>query len=302
MTGYLNTKMHQNERGESPPRDIQVTGPRTETSAGERIYQVNSQMLAGPQELKILLPDVTEPGERFRVLYILPVEPASAGVFGCGLEVLRKLDAHNRYRLILVGISLPVEPWYADHATDPLMRQASYLKEAVIPLVERTCPTTGTREGRLLFGFSKSGWGALTLLLRDPDFYGYAASWDAPLMLTEAHFGVWNTEKTFGTRKHMAGSLPCTLLRDRAAYFQGRARLVVAGERLFGSSSDPRFPCACPSHTGAFHELATSLGVRHLYAPDVPADHTWNPVWVEPVLERLLSLTEMTPEEDKSHH
>ena len=47
--------------------------------------------------------------------------------------------------------------------------------KTVVPLIEEHYSALGTAEGRLLFGFSKSGWGALTLILRNPDFFGYAA-------------------------------------------------------------------------------------------------------------------------------
>ena len=34
-----------------------------------------------------------------------------------------------------------------------------------------------------MLGFSKSGWGACTLLLRNKELFGYAAAWDVPFML-----------------------------------------------------------------------------------------------------------------------
>ena len=76
-------------------------------------------------------------------------------------------------------------PWYADHPTDPDIRQESYLLEVVIPFIEANYPARADRRGRLLLGFSKSGWGAYSLLLRHPDVFGKAAAWDAPLMMSE---------------------------------------------------------------------------------------------------------------------
>ena len=48
--------------------------------------------------------------------------------------------------------------------------------------IEQHYPARADRDGRLLVGFSKSGWGAYSLLLRHPDRFGKAAAWDAPLM------------------------------------------------------------------------------------------------------------------------
>jgi hypothetical protein len=88
-------------------------------------------------------------------------------------------------------------PWYADHPTDKEIRQETYLLRVVLPLVERTYPVQSQLEGRLLIGFSKSGFGAWTLLLRHPEVFGRAAAWDAPLMMDR--LGKYGTDGVFGT-------------------------------------------------------------------------------------------------------
>ena len=62
------------------------------------------------------------------------------------------------------------------------LHQEKYLLEDVLPLVEGSYPVETGPDGRLLVGFSKSGWGAWSLLLRHPGVFGKAAAWDAPLM------------------------------------------------------------------------------------------------------------------------
>jgi hypothetical protein len=53
----------------------------------------------------------------------------------------------------------------------------------------------------LLTGASKSGWGAFSLILRHPDFFGYAAPWDTPFMMSEMHF---ETKPVFETPEQFA--------------------------------------------------------------------------------------------------
>ena len=65
------------------------------------------------------------------------------------------------------------------HADPP----ETYFLKVVVPFVKQTYLAGGDKAHRLLVGFSKSGWGAFSLLLRYPDRFGKAAAWDAPLMI-----------------------------------------------------------------------------------------------------------------------
>jgi hypothetical protein len=238
----------------------------------------------GLNRVEVLLPEKFDRAKHYRVLYVLPVEAGKNHRFGDGLKVIRELDAHNRYDLIVVAPTFDVDPWYSG-------KQEEYLVQTLVPKIDREYPTTSNAEGRLLLGFSKSGWGAFTLILRHPDVFGYAASWDAPLMFTEKQFGIWKTDKNFGTAENMTRYLPSALLREHAGEFQKKTRLVLAGKNLFGTFTDKRFPYDGPSHTEAAHELMDQLGVKHRYEPNLKANHSWNAKWVKPLLEMLLSIS-----------
>lgn len=248
-------------------------------------HRVSSPDQAGTNLVEVLVPSKIDPDRKYRVLYLLPVEAGEDHRFGDGIQVLRKFDAANRHDLIVVAPTFEVAPWYAG-------RQEEYLVKTLVPEIDRQYPTLANAEGRLLLGFSKSGWGAFTLILRHPDVFGYAASWDAPLMMTEKQFGIWQTDKTFGTEENMARYLPSTLLRERAGEFQKKVRLVLAGKSKFGTFSDKRFPYDGPSHTEAAHELMEQLGIKHRYDPNLAANHSWSVKWVKPVLEMLVELGE----------
>jgi enterochelin esterase-like enzyme len=235
-------------------------------------HRIESEYQAGAREIRVLLPDAYDAGNRYRVLYVLPVGTGFDS-FGYGLGVLRDLNAHNRYNLIVAQMDFSDEPWYGDHATNRQARQASYLKETVVPFVERTYPTLGTPEGRLLLGFSKSGWGAVSLLLKYPEYFGYAASWDAPLLFQSFHYGM---ERVYGTKEQLAQYAPALLAAKQKAALGPRARLVIAGEKVWGSQ------------TAGFHKLLADLGVPHAYDDAQRVPHDWNPGWVEPTLKALM--------------
>ena len=76
-------------------------------------------------------------------------------------------------------------------------------------LQELKGPADPEPHARLLLGFSKSGWGAFSLLLRYPERFGKAAAWDAPLMQERPdRFGMG---EILGT--HLRGIKPTTISR-----------------------------------------------------------------------------------------
>lgn len=258
----------------------------TGSRADVKTHVVRSDYQNGDQEIRVLLPDRYAPQNKYRVLYVLPVESAFNQKFGYGLGVLEQMKAHNAYGLIIVQMGFEKEPWYGDHATDPKTRQDSYLREFVIPFVERHYATLGTPDGRLLFGFSKSGWGAISLVMKYPQFFGYAASWDAPLLLTEFHFGM---RDVYGTADQLARYRPDLLVQRQAGFFRDTTRLALGGEALWGTLKPAP---GGGSHTVGFHRLLETHRVRHAYDGSLSAPHRWDRAWMEPMLKHLMSIVQ----------
>jgi len=117
------------------------------TASGAEIvtHTVETPYQNGRQEIRVLLPDTYRDGKSYRVLYVLPVARGFERRYGNALDILRRMDAHNRYDCIIVQMGFEKEPWYGDHATDPNTRQESYLKEFVVPFVEKHYRTIGGR-------------------------------------------------------------------------------------------------------------------------------------------------------------
>src|SRR5439155_11216371 len=136
-------------------------------------------------------------------------------------------DLHNRHDAIFVVPTLSHLPWYADHPTNPTIRQESYFLDVVVPFIDKTYPVQTTNAGRLLLGFSKSGWGAWTLLLRHPDRFGRAAAWDAPLMLDRP--GKYGSAPIFSTPENFDKYRLTDLLRASGQLFNNRNPLILTG-------------------------------------------------------------------------
>ena len=135
-------------------------------------------------------------------------------------------------------------------------------------------------------GFSKSGWGALTLIFRSPEYFGYAFSWDAPLMMDTHQFGDWDNDRHFGTQERFAEYLPIRLIERHARHFRERPRIAILGHKLFGSLNSP------DGHpqTVAFHTTLETLGVKQHFDNGLVMDHNWHAGWVTPAVDALMSL------------
>jgi len=270
----------------APDDGIQATGPEFDAARGVHVFRVKSPYLRGENAVEVLLPKSFDRGRRYRVLYVLPVEPGVGGRWGDGLAEVRKSGAHDRHDLICAAPAFDTMPWYGAHATDPAIRHENYLKKAVVPLVESRYPATGKPMDRLLLGFSKSGWGAVTLLLRDPGFFGYACSWDAPLMMDRTSFGQFETRAHFGTAEQFAQYLPAEWAAKNAEAFRKTARIAVLGQSFFGRMASPANIC----HTEAFHKRLDELGLRHHYDAGLKFAHEWGSGWVPKAVEALMAI------------
>jgi len=236
------------------------------------------------QLVRVMLPSGYNESTPRRAVYVLPTSAGMPAEHGDPMLILRDLDAATRHGVILVQPLYEIEPWFGDHATDPAVRQASYLRDAVVPFVEERFATTQSAEGRLLFGCSKSGWGAFSLILHDPDFYGYAAAWDAPMMFDQFYYGMG---AVFGTQERLDEFRPHLLAAKQAAHFRGRPRLVLAGEKAWGTM----IPTAAGgSHTAEYHALLDQHRIAHVYDDTLRCEHKWLAAWMEPVLATLVGL------------
>jgi len=239
------------------------------------VHILESQDQYGPNELHVLTPNHLVPDRKYPVLYVLPVYPGAKPAV-TAIDEARKLDLANRYNVICVSPAFDRMPWYADHATDPHIRQESYFLNTVIPFVENHYPTMPEARGRLLVGYSKSGWGAFTLLLRHPDLFSKAAAFDAPLATKE--LAPFRLETILGTQENFEHYRVDKLIEQRADLLkQSGARLILLGDGRF--AAEHQF----------IHEKLEMLGVPHHWEHGTPREHKWNSGWLEPAVQFLFS-------------
>ena len=256
--------------------DAPKVSPAVKSEAGWLVHRVESPRQAGPTEVHVLLPDQMLADKRYPVLYVLPVEAQNQKHYGDGLAEIRRCDLHNKHGLICVHPTFFHLPWYADHPTDPSIRQESYFVKDVVPFVECTYAARAERDGRWLLGFSKSGWGAWSLLARHPDLFGRASAWDAPLDMRR--FDLYGAGPIFGTQEHFETYRVLPALQKCETLANSPPRLVLTGYDNFRNE-----------HFTA-HQRLDEWKINHVYRDGPKRKHVWNSGWVEEAVELLATL------------
>lgn len=249
-----------------------------------RTHQLKSPYQEKETSLRILLPDDFKKGGHYRVLFVLPVHEDGEHKHGDGLLEMQKANVHNRHQLICVGPAFTSKPWYADHDQNPGKMDESHLLKTVIPFIEKNYPVRTDQKGRLLIGFSKSGWGALTLLLRHPEVFHKAAGWDIGIRVdTGPHDEKFiqgdKIQENFGSNENFERYRISTLLKTRGK------DLGIEEVRLFYFSNDNevRAPGAAQ-----IHQLMVEERIPHRYVMEPLREHHWASGWVPEALDFLL--------------
>jgi S-formylglutathione hydrolase FrmB len=216
--------------------------------------------------IQVLLPSPTTTDAVYRTVYLLPVDDGKSQPWGDPMVEVLDRGLHNSCQLMFVQPTFSHTPWYADHPSDPRIRQESYLLKVVIPYIENRYPTLRSSRGRLLLGFSKSGWGAYSLLLRHSHLFSKAAAWDAPLgQQSPTKYGMC---EVFPTQESFDSYCVWDLLADRAGQLATTNRFALLGYGLFRG------------HHQAVHYRMAKLGIQHEYQDGPKRDHSWHSGWV----------------------
>ena len=245
-------------------------------SATEEVHSLRSPRQAGETTVRIFLPDNSDSPAPPRLLLVLPVEAGTENRWGDPAAEVRRIDLANRYNLVVAIPTFSALPWYADHPTDKRLRQESYLLDDVLPLIDRHHGTQSSAGTTMVVGFSKSGWGAWSLLLRHPSIFARAAAWDAPLMQRKPD--QYGMGPIFGNQANFNRYLVSDLVKRQAKLLRGHKRLVLTG--YFQSFR---------AHHVAMHRLLTELEVPHTYRDGPKRDHHWESGWLDEAVGLLIS-------------
>jgi hypothetical protein len=246
------------------------------SSSGVQSYDVISPDSGyGPQVLRVLQPTNPAPGVPHNFIIALPVESGLNGTYGDGLDTLQSLNAQNQYNLTVIEPTFGVGPWYADNPNDPSVQYESFLTQELVPWIRQNLSTTDS-EQTWLIGFSKSGYGAQDLLLKHPDLFSLAASWDSPMdMSSYTQYG--DSVNSYGTQANFQANYQLTtaFIQAHAAPFQSTNRIWIGGYSMYQTDMSD------------YNALLTSNRVLHTTGTAQQLAHSWTSGWVPAALAGL---------------
>lgn len=240
-----------------------------------------------PTTLRVLVPTNPTPGVPHRFIYVLPVDTGVQlqSEFGDGMEELRTLDIANAYNATIIAPSFTVTPWYGNHSSDTNRQYETFLVQDLVPWVRTNLAESGHEEHWLL-GFSKSGFGAVNLLFRNPSVFNFAAAWDFPAGQPDA--SIWGMLDNYGTEDNFQNNYRLT-----DDWILGHKQPFVPANRLWLSQDFVTY-----QGTPTFHDEVMDFAAR-LQAQQVQflmgggADriHAWFSGWVPEAVAGLQQLS-----------
>ncbi len=230
----------------------------------------------GVQTLRVLQPTHPTAGVAHNFLFVLPVEAGLGDEYGDGLATLQSLDAEDQYNLTIVEPTFYIQPWFANNATDPNLQYETFMTNELVPWVDSHLSTTGTEQNWLI-GFSKSGYGAQDLILKHPNLFALAASWDFPAGMTTT--AQYSSTPNYGTQANFAANYELTsaFLTAHEAPFQTSNRIWIEGGSLYSGD------------VSNYDSLLTSKGILHTLGQTQSVPHLWTSGWVPNAARRALS-------------
>jgi len=251
---------------------IQVQYQSTDSN-GVQHYQVTSPDNGpGPQSMEVLQPSNPAAGVAHNFLYVLPIAPGDDG----GLQVIQSLNLQNQYNLTVIVPSFSINPWYADNPLDANLHEDTFMAMDLQPWVKANLSTTGS-EQHWLIGFSKSGIGGQTLILRHPDKFTLAATWDFPADMTAYdQFGT-NSSDSYGTDANFQANyrLTAAFVAAHAAPFKANNRIWIGGYQVFQQDM------------ADYDALLTAQGIQHTTETPTAMPHDWDSGWITIALSAL---------------
>jgi len=256
-------------------------------ASGAQLYSVTWDTSGlQPFTVRVLVPENPSSNYPHSFLYTLPVEAGLAqSTFGSGLDELQNLNVQNQYNATIIEPIFPIDPWYADSATDPTVDYETFMATILPAWVESNFATSGTEEN-LLIGFSKSGYGGLDLLFKHPTVFDAIAAWDFPADMTT--YSQYGGNSSYGTDANFLDNyqLTASFIDTWKVPFTTEDRIWISGYAAFQTD------------IADFNALLTSEGVAHTLSPQTYNVHAWYGGWLPNAVAGLYGLVELSLQQD----
>ena len=255
---------------------FQVNYLSTDTQGVESYDVISANNGYGPQPLRVLVPTDPAPGVAHNFLIALPVVGGLDDTYGDGLGTLQALNAQNQYNLTIIEPSFANGPWCANNSTDANLQYETFITQELVPWIKQNLTTTG-HEQTWLIGFSKSGLGSQDLILKHPDIFTLAASWDFPADMSSYDAYGDASSIGYGTDANFQANyrLTAAFINAHKGPFLNNNRIWIGGYSVFQTD------------VSDYDALLTSEGIAHTTETPQNMPHRWDSGWVPIALAAL---------------
>jgi hypothetical protein len=211
------------------------------------------------------------------IIFILPVEEQKNYYkYGSGIEEVKKLIDSNliNKNVVFIQPEFIRVPWYGNHPSNLQVGQENYL----IEIIEGISAQFKNYTNKIyLLGFSKSGWGSMSILFNYPNLVDGIFIWDTPLSLN--YNTTWTMGDVFGDEKYFEDfyQLQNRLLDNHDAIKY--KTIVIGGYDLFRQQSLD------------FIEQMGVYGVGYIHDENLKYKHEWNKEWIYKLLQYKQGIT-----------
>ena len=254
--------------------DFEINYLSTDTQGVKSYDIISANNGYGPESLRVLAPAKPAPGVAHNFLIALPVEPREGNINGDGISTMQALDAQDKYNLTIIEPSFAIDPWYANSSTYANIQYETFMIQELMPWIKQNLATTGN-EQTWLIGFSKSGLGAQDLILKHPDLFTLAASWDFPADMSS--YAQYNSAIAYGTDANFQANYRLT-----QSFVDARKGPFLSNNRIWIGGAD-----GFPTDVSDFDVLLTSEGILHSTGTSQSIPHRWDSGWVPIALASL---------------
>jgi enterochelin esterase-like enzyme len=204
------------------------------------------------------------------VYWLHGIGGAQTGVPIMAERLTKAISEGKAPSMIIVYVNGMIRSSYVDSADGKTPVETVSIKE-LIPHIDTTYRTVGTREGRMIEGFSMGGAGAAKWGFKFPELFGSISVIDGALENTNVTQGRFaETFKTIygGEMARFTASNPWDLAPKNAEQVKGRTAIRIVTRTMGLGDSNTRF-----------HELLDQLGIASELHKIPNAPHSPNPLY-----------------------
>jgi hypothetical protein len=248
------------------------------------ISPTNYGTTAAVPSVRFIEPDSPAAGVRHKWLVMLPVEDVVPGNWGDPVAQIVDNNLHNTYNMTIVApLFTSNGTWGMDSDLNTGWRNESFVVNELVPWLHANFPIQ-PGERTMLIGFSRSGFAAMTLMIRHPTLFDVVCMWDFPMESVTFDYLNTNYDDVCGSEANFdTYVIDQAVLDAQAQTFRAHYRMVIGENDI----SNPTFNGAWSTDLAAFKPQLDSAGIKYQFVTTTATAHRYDSGWIPEMIPVL---------------